>query len=123
MKQIIAKAGERTKILHIVSDSIPQPVRFTAQRLETFEPPEGTVEIARRHWFARQAPERHPLRAEQTFRKGFADVDYAIYVTPVDDVAIDIQTRHLERKALFWILGGVIVVGILSAVLAPILLS
>ncbi len=44
MKQIVARAGERTKILHIFSDSIPQQVRFAASPLLSGEPVGGTVE-------------------------------------------------------------------------------
>lgn len=117
MKSIAARAGERTKVLHIFSDSIPQTVRFTA----TPAGAGGTVEVVRRRWFVRRPPEVHPLRAEQAFDKGFADVDYTIHVTPDRDVTIAFQSRHFERKALFWVLGGVIVLAVVAALIVPLL--
>ena len=121
MKRLIAPSGERTRILHIVSDSIPQRVVFTAERPSGGGPPDGTVEVVRRRWFARKAPETSPLSARQSFAKGFADVDYAIYVTPREDVAITFETRHFERKTLFLVLLGILVVAMLAAAAVPLL--
>lgn len=120
MKQVTAKAGKRTKILHIFSDSIPQSIRFTATSLSGGQPPGGSIEITRRPWFVRTV-ETFPLRAEQVFRKGFADADYAIHVTPDEDVRIAFQTRHFEKKTLFIVLAALVVLGALSAVLVPLI--
>ena len=118
MKQIVARAGERTKILHIFSDSIPQQVRFVASPLVAGEPVGGTVEVVRRHWFAKAPAETFPLRSEQAFNKRFADIDYAIFVTPESDVRIAFQSRHFERSTLFAILGVVAALGVLGALFA-----
>jgi hypothetical protein len=126
MKQIVARAGERTKILHIFSDSIPQKVRFVAKPLVAGEPVGGTVEVVRWHWFARAPIETFPLRTEQAFDKRFADIDYAIFVTPESDVRIAFQSRHFERTTLFVILGVVVILGVLGALLslfAPLLFA
>lgn len=118
MKQIVARAGQRTKILHIFSDSIPQQVRFAAIPLVAGEPVGGTVEVVRWHWFAKAPRETFPLRAEQAFNKRFADIDYAVFVTPDSDVRIALQSRHFERSTLFAILGVVLVLGALGALFA-----
>ena len=118
MKQIVARAGERTKILHIFSDSIPQEVRFAASPLVAGEPLGGTVEVVRRHWIARAPAETFPLRTEQAFKKRFADIDYAIFVTPESEVRIAFQSRHFERSTLFTILGVVAALGALGAIFA-----
>jgi hypothetical protein len=126
MKQIVARAGERTKILHIFSDSIPQQVRFAASPLVEGEPLGGTVEVVRSHWFIKAPPEVSRLRAEQAFDKRFADVDYAIYVTPESDVRIAFQSRHFERRTLFAILGVVLALGVFGALfslVAPLLFA
>ena len=121
MKRLIARSGERTKILHIVSDSLPQTARFTARCLAGDGPPRGVVEVVRRRWFARKPPEIHALAARQSFPKGFADVDYAIYVTPEGDTEIVFESRHFERHVLYRLLAGLVVLAILSAVLVRLL--
>ncbi|MCP4385262.1 MAG: hypothetical protein GY798_28275 [Hyphomicrobiales bacterium] len=123
MKELTARAGERTKILHVFSDSIPQTVRFAARRITDGGSPDGTVEVIRRRWFRRQPPQSYRLRTEQKFHKRFADVDYAIYVTPDHDVSIAFQTRHLERSVLLWIIGGIVALAVLSALFVPQFLS
>ena len=59
-----------------------------------------------------------PLRSEQAFSKRFADIDYAMFVTPESDVRIAFQSRHFERSALFAILGVVAVLGAFGALFA-----
>jgi hypothetical protein len=115
LKELILKGGERTKILHILSDSIPQRVRFTASPLVAEAPLNGKVEIVRRHWFAKVPTETFPLRAEQALDKRFADVDYAIFVTPKSDVRIAFRSRHFERNRLFAILVIVLALGVIGA--------
>lgn len=123
MKDLVVGAGERTRILHIVSDSIPQDVTFTVSLVGKNGPPSGTVEIVRSPWFLKKRSERHPMQARQTFRKGFADVDYAVYLTPAQDIRVTFQSRHLERRMLFWILGAVAALAVLAAMAVPLLRS
>jgi hypothetical protein len=126
VKQLIAKTGERTKILQIFSDNVPQQIRFTASPVAPGEPVAGKVEIVRRHWFAKVPTETFPLRAEQAFDKRFADVDYAIFVTPSSNVRIAFKSRHFERRTLFIILSVVVALGALGALfsrVAPALLG
>lgn len=118
MKQVVARAGERTKILHIFSDSVPQQVRFAAAPLVEGEPVGGTVEVVRWHWFVRAPAETLPLRAEQAFDKGFADMDYAIYVTSDSDVRILFRSRHFERSTLVAVLAVVAALGVFGAIFA-----
>ncbi len=121
MKRILAPAGQRTRILRLLSDSIPQTVRFTARRVDCGGPPEGTVEISRIRWFVRQPTEIRPLEPDQAIPKGFADVDYAIDVTPQADTEIVFQTRHFRMSALIWVLVAVVVLSVVSALVVPLL--
>lgn len=122
MKRIVAPAGRRTRILRMLSDSIPQTVRFTARRVDGGGPPGGTVEISRIRWFVRQPTEIRPLEPDQAIPKGFADVDYAIDVTPRADTEIVFQSRHFRMSALVWVIAAVIVLAAISAVVVPLLL-
>jgi hypothetical protein len=121
MKRLIARAGVRTKILHIYADSIPQKVQFTAQAVSGYDWPEGTVEVVRRRGMFWRKPEFSPLAPEQTLTKRATDIDYAVFVTPAEDVEIAFQTRHFEKHMLFWLLGGLVVIAILSLLLIPLL--
>jgi len=123
MKDLVVGAGERTRILHIVSDSIPQDVTFTVSPVGGSGAPSGTVEIVRSPWFLKKRSEHHPIQPRQTFRKRFADVDYAVYLTPGEEVRVAFESRHIERRTLFWILGTVVALAILAAVAVPLVLS
>ena len=122
MRTIDIKAGERAEVLRIFSDSVPQTVRFTAETTDGC-PVGGAVEIVRRPWFITKPVEHHPLLARQSFPKGFTDVDYAIYVTPDTDTRVTFQSRHLQRRTLFRILGGLVIFGLLSALVVPLILG
>ena len=110
------KAGERARVLWIFSSSIPGMVRFHA-KTETGEPPQGTIELAVRRWFAWDR-KTFPLSATNRFDKGFSDADYRIYVTADTDCRIEFETRHFRAEIFFRILAGILILGVLSAAAA-----
>ncbi len=118
MKQIVARAGERTKILHIFSDSIPQQVRFAATPLMAGEPVGGTVEVVRWHWFAKAPAETFSPPQRTGLQQALRHIDYAVFVTPHSNVRIAFQSRHFERSRLFAILGVVVTLGVIGALFA-----
>jgi hypothetical protein len=120
MREIIAKAGERTRILHLFSDSIPQTVRFTAEPVAGGEA-SGAVEVTGSTWLFPKPPVRHPLTREQSFPKGFWDTNYSIHVTPDVDTRITFQSRHFTSKTLMIVLAVVVILAVASAVFVPFL--
>ncbi len=121
MREIIAKKGERTRVLHMLFDSIPQEVTFTAARLSGSGSAGGQVEVIGSKWMFTKSPRLLALEADQTFYKGFWDSNYAIFVTPDQDTRITFSTRHVTSGALKWALGGLLVLAVLSVLVMSVL--
>lgn len=118
MKRISVKKGERTPILHIVSDSIPQSVLFGARPLEGDEPVGGTVEVERRTLLGRRAPITYALQPENRIRKGFWDTGFKIFVTSDRDAEIEFRTRHFTANWLLLTLGTMLLLGLAAGLWA-----
>jgi hypothetical protein len=120
MAEILIRAKERRRILHLVSDSIPQQVRFEAAAVEP-GPVGGEVEVAGSRWLFRKPPVRQPLLRENLVRKGFLDTFFSVYVIPERDTRITLRSRHLTARMLAWVLAAVLALGIAGAVLSRML--
>jgi hypothetical protein len=114
MREIICPAGKRTRILHILSDSIPQTVRFTAEATDGHSPPRGTIEAERSALLFGRKTHATPLVAENRFRKGMFDTRYAVYVTPEQDTKVTLHSRHFSSRWLYLALGIVLALGIIA---------
>jgi len=121
MKNILTPGQERTRILHILSDSVPQTVRFEAEAVRGGGNPSGVVEVERSVFFFTHRKEEHPLQAENNLKKGMFDTSYAVFVTPDQDTKINFKTRHVTSRKLFWVLGIVLAAGLIAGLLPVIL--
>jgi hypothetical protein len=124
MAEILIRAGERRRIVHLVSDSIPQQVRFEASAVAGGRDGgevSGQVEVAGSRWLFRKPPQRLPLRRENLVRKGMWDTLFSIYVTPDQDTRIVLRSRLFTAGMLLWVLVVVLVLGIAGALLWPML--
>jgi hypothetical protein len=120
MAEILIRARERRRIVHLVSDSIPQQVRFEASAVEGRRL-SGEVEVAGSRWLFAKPPQRLPLRRENIVRKGMFDTLFSIYVTPDQDTRIVLRSRLFTAWLLLWMLVTMLVLGIAGAVLWPLL--
>lgn len=114
-KDFQIKAGERVRVLHMVSDSIPATPRFRANTVDG-NPATGKIEVIR-GLFGGNA-ETHNLAAENTVTKGFWDANYSVYVTPDKDTKITFETRHVRSSILVWVLIAVLAIGLVSGLAA-----
>jgi hypothetical protein len=123
-REVICPKDARTRILHILSDSIPQSVRFTAEPVGAepvgaepvgAEPAlAGLIEIERGGSVIGRKAEQAPLVARNEFRKSLFDSRYAVFVTPGQDTRIVFQSRHFTSRLLFIALGIVLVLGVIA---------
>lgn len=119
----ILEPGKRSKVFRLFSDSIPRRIEFDALPVPPNQQVSGIVEIERWQWFFRKTKEEFSLERFNSLKKGFGDVDYAIYVTPDTEVEIQFHSRQLEAKALFGVLVFIVVLAAMSAVLVPMLVG
>lgn len=111
MAEILIRAKERQRILHLVSDSIPQRVRFEATALGAGHV-SGRVEVVGSRWLFPKPPALHPLQPENVIHKGFFDTLFSVYVTPDQDTRITMRSQHFTSRMLFWVLLAVLMAGI-----------
>ena len=114
MKEIVVGKGEPRRILHMLFDSIPKTVRFTAEPANQGGRLAGRVEVVGSRWLFRKPPAVHPLAAENAFAKTAWDSRYSITVIPEDDVRIRFESRHVSAKMLTIALGAVVAAAVLS---------
>lgn len=110
-RDVLIKAGERTRVLHMVSDSIPSKPRFRAEAVNG-GPVSGKIDI-HRGLFGGSA-EHHDLNERNVVTKGFWDANYSIYVTPDTDTKITFETRHFRASMLVWVLLIVVAMGLIA---------
>lgn len=109
------KAGERVRVLHMVSDSIPATPRFRAETSDGSSI-SGKIEVVRGLFGS--TSELQDLGAENTVIKGFWDANYSVYVTPDRDTTITFETRHVRSSLLVWVLLAVLAIGLVSGLAA-----
>lgn len=123
MAEIRIAAGERRRILHLVSDSIPQTVRFSARPVAGSGSATGRVEVAGSRWLWRKPPVELPLADENAIAKGWLDTLFSIYVTPDQDVQVTMRSRHFTARLLLIVLVAVILLAAAAAFLVPMVLN
>ena len=122
MTEILIKAKERRRILRLVSDSIPQQVRFEASGVgdgpAAAGPVAGMVEVAGSRWLFPKPATTQPLQRENVVSKGLFDTLFSIYVTPDQDTRIVMRSRHFTSRMLTWALLAVLALGVAGALVA-----
>jgi hypothetical protein len=93
MKEIVVRAGERTRVLHRFSSSIPQTFHFDTEPITPGAVVSGTVEVHGSRWLFRKDPEIRPLLPSMSVSKGFWDTLFSVYVVPDQDVRITFRRR------------------------------
>lgn len=114
MKQFDIRAGERQRIVHMISDSIPQQVRFTAASADGGAI-SGRVEVQGSRWLFRKPVATYPLQAHNVVAKGMFDTLFSVAVVPDADVRVTLESRHFSARALVFVLVGVVVIAAAAA--------
>lgn len=112
-RTIDLKAAERTRILHMFSDSIPKTIAFGAATTSGAAPT-GTIEVVRQGGRS----ETHALGTDNSVQKGFTDWNFSIYVTPDQDCTVTMPGGLLQGKTLFLIIGLVLLIGLIAGGMA-----
>ena len=121
MKTMTLRKGERARVVHLFSDSMPQTVRFTAEPVSGDGPVSGQVEVAGSNWLFPKPVVPHELAAENALPKGMWDTRYSIYVTPDQDTKITFQTRHFTSGLLVIVIAIVVALAVGSTLAMTVL--
>jgi hypothetical protein len=96
VKEIVAPAGERTRIIHRFSSSLSQTFAFDVEPVSGEGPVSGTVEVAGSRWLFSKPPVTLDLQPTMSVEKGFWDTRYSVYVTPDRDVKVTLGRPRLR---------------------------
>lgn len=120
MKEVRIRQGERVRIVQKRSSSLSQSIEFEVLSDDAATSPGGTVEVDKSGWLLRKKPVAHPLQRHNSFKKGWLDNHYALYVTPDSDVTIRL-TRGQDRINLVIVFVLLIALAVTSVIFMAIL--
>jgi len=103
------RAGERTKIYSVLSDSMPRTIAFRV-RSENALPIEGTVEIESRQMLLQPKHSQHALNDTNSFQKSWTESPYSIYATSSSDAVLEFEKKPASGRWIFYLLAALIVV-------------
>jgi len=117
MMEFELKAGAKTQVLSLFSDSVPQRIAFDVANVDGTDP-SGRIEVET-SMLPLMTPrlETLPLQAQNTLQKGWLQTNVAIHVTSDSDAVLAFQTRHLTSRKLWITLAVVAVIGIVAAII------
>ncbi len=116
MKTIAIKAGERIKIISVISNSVPADYSISAKCEKEEDTLSGKVEIRGSQWLFPQPPIFNDLKENQLVHKGAWDSLFNVYVTPDVDVTISLPGFQPRKKWLYFLLLAIsAIIGIAMA--------
>lgn len=119
MKTIEIKAGERTRIIHKFSNSLPANYTFDVAPKVIGGSVSGIIEISGSNWIFPKEATRQDLGETNIVDKSVMDTFYGVYVTPDVDVKITLAKSYSSK---IWTYIVIAIVVVLLA-MVPILLS
>lgn len=109
MKTIEIKAGERTRIIHKFSNSMPANYRFDVAPKMVGGSVSGIVEISGSNWVFPKPARTQELSVSNMVDKGVMDTFYGVYVTPNEDVNVTLAGSHSSRIWIYIVIAIVVV--------------
>ncbi len=121
MPTVSIRAGERTRIIRKLSNSLATEYELSVQPVNPGESVSGEIEVSGSSWLFPKTPERMPLQAENIVRKGTWDTLYSVYVRPESDVIVSVTGGSVKSRFLYLIIA-IVIVAVVAAVL-PLVMS
>ncbi len=109
MKNIDIKAGERVKVIHMFSNSLPMDLGFSAISEQEGQKISGQVEVKGSNWLFPKEAVLQKLREENIVKKGMWDTLYSVYVIPDIDLSIKVEKPGGVKIWLMLIIALIVV--------------
>lgn len=106
MREILARARERTPVVTRRFSSIPGTISFEAVPVDGSDHADGTVEVIGSNWVFSKPPAVAPLLRHNTVHKGFWDTFYSVFVTA--DRNVRVRVEGTARSPVPWMLAGLV---------------
>lgn len=120
MKSVTIASGDRQRVLHRFSNSIPSTFTFTAETLDGGAA-SGTVEIAANKVPSSKVTETRPLQRVNTIEKRMWDSYFSVFVTPTEDLRIEFDRARMQSSKLIWVLAALVILAAAAGVLIPLI--
>jgi len=111
MREVELKAGEKTKILHLMTRAFRTRVVFDVETADG-SPPRGEMEISHGSAIVGRKTATMPLEAHNTYEKPWNQHGYQIHVTSETDATVRFHTRHIREVHIYAAMAVITVVGI-----------
>jgi len=101
MKIIEVKAGERKRIIRLISNSMQAKYNFVAEPIAPGQFLSGRVEVHGSRWLFPKPVKMQELVTDNTVDKGMWDTVYRVYVVPDCDVKIMFIDSRLRKIGVY----------------------
>lgn len=115
MRSVAIKAGERKRILRKLQGSMGGIYAFTAIPSVAGETPSGLVEVKGSNWIFPKPVMSQALEVENRVTRGTWDTFYSVYVTPDQDLTVQLENPAISKLTTYLVLSAVIVAIALAA--------
>ncbi len=112
MREVEIKAGERTKVLHLMTRAFRSKVIFEVTTADG-SALRGDIELSHGSSIAGRKSATVPLEALNTFEKRWNQHGFQIHVTSETDATARFHTRHIREVHIYTAMAVITVGGVL----------
>ena len=113
MREVDVKAGERTKVLGLMTRNLRARVEFEVEAADGL-PPRGVIEASHGSALVGRKTATLPLSALNTFDKPWNQHGYQIHITSETDAVVRFRTKHIRDVHIYGAMAVMSVVGVIA---------
>ena len=111
MREVDLKAGERTKVLHLMARNFRTLIEFEVETKDG-SPPRGEIALSHGSSIVGRKTETVPLETLNQFEKRWNQHGFQIHVTSETDATVRFRTRHIREVHIYSAMAVITMIGI-----------
>ena len=111
MREVELKAGEKTKVLHLMARNFRTRIEFEVETKDG-SPPRGEIALSHGSTIVGRKTATVPLEALNQFEKRWNQHGFQIHVTAESDATARFHTRHIREVHIYRAMAVITLVGI-----------
>ena len=111
MREVELKAGERTKVLHLMARNFRTRIEFEVEAKDETAP-RGEIALSHGSLIVGRKTTTVPLEALNQFEKRWNQHGFQIHITSETDATVRFRTRHIREGHIYSAMAVITVAGI-----------
>jgi len=120
MREVELKAGEPTKILHLMTRNFRTRIEFEVHTNDG-SAPRGEIALSHGSAIVERKTSTVPLEALNQFEKRWNQHGFQIHVTSETDAVVRFRTKHIRDVHIYSAMAAITVIGIIAMIVGLIL--